>query len=190
MYENNFVVCSKCLVSKPREEFHASKSAKNGLKSNCKACRAESGSKWRKENRESDMARKAAWAANNRAKVAAINASYRDRNPQSSANYSAAWRKRNPERSRIQLQNKRARKRDNGGKLSAGLAEKLFAMQKGKCACCGLPLGDDFHLDHIVPSALGGPNEDSNIQLLRRKCNMSKGAKPPLVFMQSKGFLL
>lgn len=88
------------------------------------------------------------------------------------------------------MQNKRAKIRENGGRLSPGLAKTLFSLQKGKCACCGLPLGNDFHLDHIIPSALGGANEDWNIQLLRRKCNMSKGAKHPLVFMQGKGFLL
>ena len=184
------VICSKCGVEKPRSEFHISKTAKNGLKSNCKTCRSASGAKWREENREKDLARKAEWAVKNRARATAINAAYRERNPMKSAVYSAEWRAKNPDRSRIQLQNKRAKKRENGGKLSPRLAEKLFDLQKGKCACCGLPLGDDFHLGHIVPSSLGGQNNDSNIQLLRRKCNMSKGAKHPLVFMQAKGFLL
>ena len=190
MHECSLVACSKCGVKKPRSEFHASKTAKNGLKSNCKTCRSFAGAKWREENHDKDMARKAEWAAKNRARATAINAAYRDKNPTKSAAYSAEWRAKNSDRARIQLQNKRAKKRENGGRLSSGLAEKLFVLQKGKCACCGLPLGDDFHLDHIVPSALGGPNSDKNIQLLRRKCNMSKGAKHPLTFMQAKGFLL
>ena len=31
---------------------------------------------------------------------------------------------------------------------------------------------------------------DTNIQLLRATCNTSKGAKDPIEFMQSRGFLL
>ena len=76
------------------------------------------------------------------------------------------------------------------GRLSAGLTSKLFKLQRGKCACCGLPLGDDYHLDHIMPIALGGQNTDDNIQLLRAKCNQQKNAKHPIDFMQSRGFLL
>lgn len=100
------------------------------------------------------------------------------------------WHKNNPDAKRIYSQNRRALKKDNGGKLSKGLAEKLFKLQKGKCACCGKHLGDDYHLDHIMPLYLGGANEDWNIQLLLSKCNHKKRSKHPIDFMQSKGFLL
>jgi 5-methylcytosine-specific restriction endonuclease McrA len=45
-------------------------------------------------------------------------------------------------------------------------------------------------MDHIVPLYLGGLNVDSNIQLLRAKCNLQKNKKHPVDFMRSKGFLL
>lgn len=86
--------------------------------------------------------------------------------------------------------NRRARKRSSGGVISPGLARKLFKLQSGKCACCGLSLGGDYHMDHIMPIAMGGPNEDRNIQLLRAACNIQKTAKHPVDFMQSRGFLL
>jgi 5-methylcytosine-specific restriction endonuclease McrA len=101
-----------------------------------------------------------------------------------------AWAKANPEVNRIKAQNRRALKRVNGGKLSKGLAEKLFKLQKGKCPCCHQPLGENYHLDHIVPLALGGSNTDDNIQLLRSSCNNQKSAKHPIDFMQQRGFLL
>jgi 5-methylcytosine-specific restriction endonuclease McrA len=53
-----------------------------------------------------------------------------------------------------------------------------------------LPLGDNYHIDHIMPLALGGSNTDDNIQLLRQRCNNQKCAKHPVDFMQSRGFLL
>lgn len=46
------------------------------------------------------------------------------------------------------------------------------------------------HLDHIVPVAMGGPNIDENIQLLRQRCNNQKHSKHPVDFMQQRGFLL
>jgi 5-methylcytosine-specific restriction endonuclease McrA len=91
---------------------------------------------------------------------------------------------------RIYRANRRARELEAGGTLSKGLRTKLFDLQRGKCACCGKPLGNDFHLDHIVPLKLGGSNTDDNIQLLRAACNMQKGAKDPIEFMQSRGNLL
>lgn len=98
------------------------------------------------------------------------------------------WRKENPDAYRVQRQNRRARK--SNLKLSIGLSLILFALQRGKCACCGLPLGNNYHMDHIMPLALGGTNTDDNIQLLRQRCNNQKHAKHPVDFMQSRGFLL
>ena len=92
--------------------------------------------------------------------------------------------------SRINCQNRRARKIAVGGKLSKGLTEKLYKLQRGKCACCGKLLGDNYHLDHRMPIALGGANEDWNIQLLRSTCNHEKHAKHPIDFMQERGYLL
>jgi 5-methylcytosine-specific restriction endonuclease McrA len=102
----------------------------------------------------------------------------------------SAWQRAHLELWRTHKQNRNAKKRGNGGTLSRGLSEKLFKLQGGKCACCALPLGKNFHLDHIMPIALGGPNIDSNIQLLRPRCNIQKKAKHPVDFMQSRGFLL
>ena len=130
-----------------------------------------------------------------------IDADYKAANPEKTKAYKsanlertraaiAAWQKANPEARRIYKQNRQARKRANGGALSQGLSERLFRLQKGKCPCCSQPLGDDYHLDHIVPIYRGGANIDSNIQLLRQRCNNQKRAKDPIEFMQSRGFLL
>lgn len=104
---------------------------------------------------------------------------------------SARHHKENPDLSRIKAQNRRAQMRENGGKLSRGLAQKLLALQGGKCACCQISFTDiSYELDHIIPIALGGTNSDENIQLLCQPCNRAKSAKHPVDFMQSKGFLL
>jgi 5-methylcytosine-specific restriction endonuclease McrA len=147
---------------------------KNRYASNPEIGRAKSAA-WRIKNQDSAKARHAAWYAANRDKR--------------KANV-AAWKIANPDVVRIHWQNYRARKRSSGGKLSNGLAEKLFSLQKGKCACCKKPLGNNYHLDHIMPLARGGSNTDDNIQLLRQPCNLQKHAKDPIEFMQSRGLLL
>lgn len=123
--------------------------------------------------RKKEAARK--WLSENREKANATKSKYRKANPNSH---------------RAEKHNRMARIANNGGRLSVGLGAKLFRLQRGKCACCGLPLGDDYHLDHIMPLALGGSNTDDNIQLLRSKCNLQKNAKHPVEFMQQRGFLL
>lgn len=104
--------------------------------------------------------------------------------------YAKQWAKDHPGARRIAQQNRNAKKNAVDGVLSKGLAEKLLVLQKGKCPCCGQNLGKNYHLDHVVPLFLGGGNVDSNMQLLRGRCNLQKHAKHPIDFMQSRGFLL
>jgi 5-methylcytosine-specific restriction endonuclease McrA len=145
---------------------------------------------WYSANREKELAARSDRYAANREKAKAKSLAWTAANPERHAKNRAAWNAANPEKRRIHKQNRLSQKRANGGKLSSDLSAKLFKLQRGKCACCGLPLGDNYHLDHIMPIALGGANEDSNIQLLRQRCNNQKHAKHPVDFMQSRGFLL
>lgn len=198
-------ICSKCGKTKSLAEFYKEARSSDGLRYDCKACAKIVHLAYRVANREKDRDRSALWRANNPEKAKERAAAYRASHPEKVKASSAAWRaenhakykeyvsawsKANTEYHRIKEHNRRARKLESGGKLSNGLAEKLFKLQRGKCACCGNPLGDDYHLDHIMPLSLGGPNIDSNIQLLRQACNNQKYTKHPIDFMQSRGFLL
>lgn len=130
------------------------------------------------------------WRRNNADRARAYNREWHSRNKERHLETSRAWKRAHPELVRVNWHNRRALEKSNGGKLSVGLAQKLIRLQKGKCACCGLDLGKNYHLDHIVPIARGGTNTDDNIQLLRAECNFSKGAKHPIEYMRQKGFLL
>lgn len=145
---------------------------------------------WRESNPQANKEIKARYYKKHACKVKAKSAAYRAENPESTRAVISAWNKANPEARRIYNQNRRARQEQAGGKLSKNIAKKLFKLQKGKCACCMQPLGDDFHMDHIMPIALGGSNTDDNMQLLRKECNLQKQAKHPIDFMQSRGLLL
>jgi len=58
----------------------------------------------------------------------------------------------------------------------------VTARDRGVCSKCGISitieLEGDPQIDHIVPLAQGGTNDLMNLQLLCKKCNLAKGAKP------------
>jgi len=141
-------------------------------------------------NPTKQKAARLAYYSANREKCIVAMALYRAENIDRLKAYDIKRAADNPEGRRIHGENRRARKREAEGKLSKGLAAKLFKLQNGKCPCCKQPLGNSFHLDHIQPLALGGSNTDGNIQLLRQQCNQQKGAKHPIAFMRDRGFLL
>lgn len=212
--------CTKCHQTKLISEFGKQSGRKDGLRSNCKECCNAATAKWAKENPERCSEKAAKWAkenhkrktesvaewakankdrrkatnaahyAANRERYKAIRSAYYEANKQRYKEIGDAWNKENRGARRVHAQNRRTRKLESGGRLTSGLSKKLLQIQRGKCACCGNPLGDDYHLDHIVPLALGGTNTDDNIQLLHARCNKKKGAKHPVDFMQSRGFLL
>lgn len=147
-------------------------------------------SAWYAANKERAKAANITWAANNPGKIKEHKAKYAANNQEKTRASSKRWNDAHPEVRKVIMQNRRARVQKNGGKLSTDLVQKLLKLQRGKCACCGKPLGNDYHLDHRMPIALGGANEDSNMQLLTAKCNLQKWKKHPVDFMQEKGFLL
>ena len=148
------------------------------------------GSEYRAKNRALILQRAVEYRRKNKHKKRIAAKRYRAENPEKVKAQSAAWAAANPEANRVRVQNRRARRKANGGTLSKGLVGKLLVLQKGKCACCGGKLQRGYHLDHITPLAKGGRNEDENMQLLTGICNMQKHAKDPIDFMQERGFLL
>ena len=145
---------------------------------------------WKANNREHYDAKAVDYQVANKDEIRVKAATYHVENKEKINQRSAEWRINNPEKCRIQMQNRRAKIRQQGGRLSPGLFDRLFALQQGRCACCGLKIDSSAHLDHIIPIALGGANEDSNMQLLTQKCNNQKHAKDPVAFMQGKGYLI
>lgn len=167
-------ICAKCGEAKPVNEYSKHTKKRDGLQSCCKACNSIDSTGWYAANSGRKKENNAEWKANN---------------PKKHGAHNSKWAAANPEARRIFEQNRRARK--SGGKLTKGLAERLYKLQRGKCACgCKQPLGDDYHLDHRMPLALGGANEDWNMQLLTTTCNLKKNKKHPVDFMQQRGFLL
>lgn len=145
---------------------------------------------YRLSNRDKILESARKYHLKNRLKKLAYSIEYYYSHREKILEYGKRWTKENPEKVRAKVLNRLARRRSSEGRLSSGIAIKLYRLQRGKCACCGKPLGNDYQLDHIMPLALGGSNTDSNVQLLRSLCNLQKSAKHPNDFMRQRGFLL
>lgn len=77
----------------------------------------------------------------------------------------------------------------------------IYEAADWKCQLCFSPTRPDEdvnhprypHLDHIVPKALGGPDDPENLRLACRQCNTQRGADvdwvPEEVFNGSTGRL-
>jgi 5-methylcytosine-specific restriction endonuclease McrA len=143
------------------------------------------------EFRRKQAEKSAAYRAANPGVSKSQNAKRRASNPEFYRQRSREWFAANPDKRAVYEQNRRAKKRLSGGRLSSDLKSRLFELQKQSCACChGRFEIVSLHIDHVIPLAKGGEHSDENIQLLCQPCNQSKHAKHPVDFMQERGFLL
>lgn len=77
-----------------------------------------------------------------------------------------------------------------GGDFTPAQITDLYLKQRGRCANCGVKLGDKFHRDHRDALSNGGSNDISNIELLCARCNTRKHAKDPIRWAKENGRLL
>ena len=139
--------------------------------------------RWADKNRESLRAKRRAYMVG-----------YYSKNKEIIIKKVDEWRKSNPEHasalSATGRSRRRARHRDAEGSHTAQDIIDLRFAQKDKCAICKVKLGGAGHIDHIVALSRGGSNWPKNLQILCEPCNLSKGARDPIEFAQSRGLLL
>lgn len=184
--------CKKCTLKRQKNyrennkekvlELERKNRIKNRDKTNKKIAEYYSN----EENRERKNRWLREWKKKNKEKVQEKSRIYRLKNKEKIKETRRIWHKNNKLLVSVHRQNRRSRERKNGGILSKGLAVKLYKEQNGLCACCKESLENGFHLDHIMPLALGGLNIDSNMQLLAPKCNLQKGWKHPDEYIKFK----
>lgn len=99
--------------------------------------------------------------------------------------------KNNLDKFRVYNHRKRALRLNAVGSHSIEDVNDIKRLQRGRCAYSRV--GFDrvtVHIDHIQPLSKGGTNGRRNLQLLCSPCNLTKNAKDPIIFAQSRGLLV
>lgn len=138
------------------------------------------------KNAEILKAKAKAWQDANKDRARLRAKAYGKSHAEERAEYNKRYRKANHQKILVDVKNRKLKKLLVGGKLSSDIRIRLYDIQGGLCPCCGEILGENFHLDHIVPISLGGLNDDSNVQLLRDKCNLEKSDTPASIWAERK----
>lgn len=200
--------CNTCLEWKPYTDFHVNKNCKDGYLSKCKVCRKtsdteyvanhrensrESARRWRANNTEKSDQRARKWALEHPLEIKKIQDKHRHseqgklsqrrylktRDPEKRATAVRKYYLANMDAYRNRCRNRRARVHGSTGSHTKEEVTAIALAQDMKCVYCRVDLADGYHVDHIMPIALGGSNDKSNIQALCPTCNLKKGAKHP-----------
>jgi 5-methylcytosine-specific restriction endonuclease McrA len=147
--------------------------------------------RYRDSHKEKIKAYKKSYFIKNKDRHRVYSAKRRLMNPEQVKKEDKSRYDKNPGRNNVYKHNRRANIKNCVGKISKGITERLYLLQKGKCPVCKISFKNTvYHLDHIIPLSRGGKNVDGNVQLLCKTCNLRKNAKDPIVFMQENGYLL
>lgn len=132
------------------------------------------GSAYGREHRDEIRLRMRTYREANRHKTRQWSQRYYDKNRESVRARARKWYREHRERVRKHIQTRRARL---AGVFVAPVPfEAIWIRDRGICQLCKKPASrETVHLDHIVPIALGGTHQPSNVQLAHKKCNLRKG---------------
>jgi 5-methylcytosine-specific restriction endonuclease McrA len=150
---------------------------------------AERATKWNKENPGKRKAISRKYDASHPEIRRAACKRFRQKHPEYFKAKMAEWKAQNPTKNREYVANRRARTTGSGGRITARQINDLYGQQNGRCAGCRKNVGEDFHLDHVMPLALGGAHSIENAQILCARCNQSKHAKHPVKWAAEVGRL-
>jgi 5-methylcytosine-specific restriction endonuclease McrA len=208
-------VCCRCRISRPLEAFGRDKHAPTGLSYKCRECaRVEareyrvkniealraSWEKYRRENKDNVKQAQARYYAKHREFRLATNAAWRKQNAERRAEYhgqyqeanrdlcrkrSSEWAKKNATRCRARCEARRARKMR--AFVEHVTVEALLERDGPECRWCGsvLPI-KKLTEDHVTPLSRGGKHSMANCALACQRCNSSKGAKLPMIYLMDK----
>lgn len=159
--------CTLCKRDLPHASFWRDKDSRDGLGRRCKECHGALNRDWERRHRKER-------AAKQRQRISANREKERRR-------YKQVYerRKHTPEyRARMRLRSVCRRARRQGHPPGSMLHTK-YRQQRGKCYWCKAPLGDVYHVDHVIPLSRGGTNDLSNLVLACPPCNLSKNDRLP-----------
>lgn len=188
--------CKKCGSEKPatNEHFYKDKTKKDGFHVHCRDCQRAYATDYRSSRRDEAKARSRSWHAANREyankrsrayylahkdRHAELGRKWRTNNRERAKETNRAWHLANPERWKASNWRRRSLIRQSKGTLTAVDIKSQYKSQKGKCYYCHSKVGDNYHIEHVIPLSRGGSNSLENIVIACPACNLSKKDKLP-----------
>lgn len=104
---------------------------------------------------------------------------YRHAHPDRKYAANRRHRAKYPEKHRAYRHNRRARELTAEGQYNGEDAQRQYRRQWGHCFWCSEPVGNTYHIDHVMPLSRGGSNWPENLVITCRKCNSKKCNKLP-----------
>lgn len=157
-------MCTKCKEEKSLEEFSKNKSAKDGLKYQCKGCESSRHKQYYEDNPDYNKAASKKW---------------REDNPDYNKSASKKWREDNPDKRAANNANYRAKKRNQ---TPPDADRNLMLVFYTEAQRLTEETGIKYEVDHYIPLDLGGLHHQDNLQVITQAENQSKSAKDPKVF--------
>jgi 5-methylcytosine-specific restriction endonuclease McrA len=190
---SNSKTCTKCGQTLSIDCFSPKPTGQNGLRAQCKECRAEYTRQWSANNKERKAESDRQYRKANPDKIRAGFLDWASRNPEKLKQYSANWVKNNSEKSRAikkawDQRNPNAR-RDKVNRYRAKAAKnrtfkilpfELKRIYNSPCFFCGTT--QSIEADHIIARERGGDHSFGNLMPLCRSCNASKSDKTIMEF--------
>lgn len=161
---------SKCEQSKPATTEYFSRHNKHpdGLQDYCKSCMSTYFKEWRSSH--PDYFR--------------YDSSYYFANKERRSKSYRKWRLSSRAVKNASVRNRKARELNAEGSHTATDIERQFKAQRGRCYYCGVKVGKNYHVDHVVPLSRGGSNDPFNLVIACPACNVAKRDRLPHEFPQ------
>lgn len=200
-------LCSRCGEEKPAtaDYFHRNKQQRGGLHIHCKSCVNEYVRKYHQEHKQEareyreankeklKAARRVRDLAKKERKQRTIignrdralertkerQREYRDTHKQYERERKHRWFLENREKSRAAFQRRRAIKLGAQGNHTVDDVRTQYQAQRGTCYYCKAKVGENYHVDHVIPLSRGGSNGPENIVIACPFCNLSKRDRLP-----------
>jgi len=189
-------ICNVCREARGLECFHRRTASADGLGYTCKQCVGALRKKTYALRVDHYKAEATRWARENPERRKEIRLKSAEKHRESKREKSRIYQRQkrilDPEKERAKGRRytalRRAREQDNGGYISQGWWDALFALFEFKtCLYCGSD-NCDLVMDHFVPVRLGGRTEMGNLLPCCRSCNGRKNAKHPREWLTPQAF--
>jgi len=187
-------ICTRCREELPAtlDYFMPRKDRPSGMTTHCRRCESKRAAAKYCANRERALAANKAWCQANPERRREVRrksyAKYAGTSEFREHERQRYLRRRHTEEYRLSRAtakaNRRARALGGEGRHSTRDLLAQRERQKGRCFWCKAKVGtrphSDFEPDHVVPLALGGSNDSSNIVISCPSCNRHKSSRHPI----------